>query len=391
MTGTPRYSRRTLLAAGAVVAGGLVACRERRSTPDGAATQPTAAPSNSASPAATATTATSPPPTTTGAAASTTAVPSVAEYFPPAAGAWETASPAAAGLGDDGVAALVELVGSVGSDSFVLVWEGRIVAEQYWNGRDATYVRDLASAQKSVTSTLVGLARDRGLLGLDDPVSDHLPAGWSAATPAEEAVITIRQLLTMSSGLNPRTLAKAAEPGTVWDYNTDAYQKLRRVLESAAGMDINALSQELLFDAIGVAQPAPWGRRGQVADVLGDPTFGLRLTVREMARFGLFAMRRGRWAGVQITAPDWFDEAWTPTPLKRDYGYLWWLLGKGSLSQLGAPADLVAALGAQDQKIYVAPSMGFVLARQGPAAGESTLTESDFDAALVTALVNARA
>lgn len=317
--------------------------------------------------------------------------PGAGDYFPPVDGKWETASAADAGLTDEGLAALVEMVGSVGSDSFVLLWEGRIVAEQYWNGLDATYVRDLASAQKSVTSTLVGLARDRGLLGLDDAVSDHLPAGWTAATPEDEATITIRQLLTMSSGLNPRTLAKAAEPGTVWDYNTDAYQKLRRVLEAAAGTDINSLSNDWLFDALGIAQPSPWGRRGQIADAVGHPTFGLRLTAREMARFGLFAMRRGEWAGEQITAADWFDEAWAPTPLKRDYGYLWWLLGRGQLSTLGAPSDLVAALGAQDQKIYVAPSAGLVLVRQGEAAGTSTLTESDFDAALVTALVNARA
>ena len=321
----------------------------------------------------------------------TTTAPAASGYFPPPDGQWETASASDAGLTDEGVAALVEMVGTVGSDSFVLLWEGRIVAEQYWNGHDASFTRDLASAQKSVTSTLVGLARDRGLLGLDDTVSSYLPAGWTAAAPSEESVITIRQLLTMSSGLNPRNLRKAAEPGTVWDYNTDAYQKLRGVLEAAAGTEINALSREWLFDAIGITQPTPWAARGALTDAVGDPTFGLRLTAREMARFGLFAMHRGQWVGEQITAGDWFDEAWAPTPLKRDYGYLWWLLGKGPLSEFGAPVDLVAALGAQDQKIYVSPSTGLVLARQGPAAGESTLNESDFDAALVTALVHARA
>jgi CubicO group peptidase (beta-lactamase class C family) len=293
-------------------------------------------------------------------------------------------------MSDDGVAALVELVGSVGSDSFVLSWEGRIVAEQYWNGHDATFARDLASAQKSVTSTLIGLARDRGLLTLDDPASEYLPAGWTAATPAEEAAITIRHLLTMSSGLNPRNLRRAADAGTVWEYNTDAYQKLRRVLEAAAGTDINSLSKDWLFDAIGLTGPTPWAARGNLTDAVGDPAFGLTLSARDMVRFGLFAMRGGQWAGEQITAVDWFDEAWTPTPLKRDYGYLWWLLGQGPMQRAGTPTDLVAALGAQDQKIYVVPSTGVVLARQGRAAGESTLNESDFDVALVKALVSAR-
>ncbi|MEQ1699629.1 MAG: serine hydrolase [Ilumatobacteraceae bacterium] len=384
MSGVDRYSRRTLLAAGAAVTiAGLTACSDRRAgkTND---TVPTSTPT-AASPETAAVTVA---PTDPG----TTAVPVVGDaYFPPATGDWETVSSADAGLSDAGVAALVEMVGSVHSDSFVLLWQGRIVAEQYWNGADATFTRDLASAQKSVTSTLVGLAHDRGLLALDDPASEYLHPGWSAAASADEAAITIRHLLTMSSGLNPRSLRKDAAPGTVWDYNTDAYQKLRSVLEAAAGTDINTLSKDWLFDAIGIAQSTPWAPRGGLTDAVGDATYGLTISAREMARFGLFAMRRGAWAGEQITAPDWFDEAWTSMPLKRDYGYLWWLLGKGHFASKGAATDLVAALGAQDQKIYVSPTDGLVLTRQGTAAGEVSQTESDFDAALITALGNARA
>ena len=112
---------------------------------------------------------------------------------------------------------------------------------------------------------------------------------------------------------------------------------------------------------------------------------------RDMARFGLFALRNGVWSGEQITDPGWFAEAWSSTPLKRDYGYLWWLLGKGAFGRRGAPTDLVAALGAQDQKIYVVPSLGLVLARQGLAAGEIVPAGSDFDVELVAALMRARA
>lgn len=312
-------------------------------------------------------------------------------YFPPPAGEWQTVSATEAGFTDSGLAELVEMVGSVRSDSFLMLWQGRIVAEHYWNGADATFVRDVASVQKSVSSTLIDLARDNGLLTLDDPASDYLAAGWTASDPAHEAAITIRQLMTMSSGLNPNNLRKDAEPGTVFDYNTDAYQKLRGVLEVAAGTDINTLSKEWLFDEIGIAQLVPWVQRGGLTDAVGDATFGLRLTVREMGRFGLFAMHRGRWADRQITADGWFDEAWESSPLKRDYGLLWWLLGKGSLASKGAPADLVAALGAKDQKIYVSPAAGLVLARQGEAAGVVSEAESDFDAALITAIGRARA
>ncbi len=376
MAGSTIHTRRGVLAAGpAVVFAGFAACSDRR--------ERRGDPTDPAVPATQATTVAS-------VTASSTVAPERA-YFPPVTGEWSTVAAGAAGFDEEGLAALVELVGSANSQSLVILAKGHIVAEHYWNGADATYTRDLASAQKSVTSTLVGLARDRGLLALDDPVSNYLAAGWTAASQAEEAAISIRHLLTMSSGLNPRTLRVAALPGTVWDYNTDAYQKLRGVLEVAAGADINALSKEWLFDAIGIERPAPWAPRPRVVDAVGWQTYGLTLTVREMARFGLFAMHAGQWAGTPVTADDWFDEAWASSPLKRDYGYLWWLLGQGHLASKGATPDLVAALGVQDQKIYVSPSAGVVLARQGSAAGAMSEAESDFDVALITAFGRALA
>lgn len=375
-------SRRVLLAGMAsVAAAGLAACSDERR---GAVIVPTA-PTGSSSPVDSA---------DSDSAAPVSVVSGSDDYFPPTEGEWETVGAAEAGYTEEGLAAVVEFVAGANSRSLVILHQGRIVAEGYWNGADAGTTQDLASCQKSVTSTLVGLARDRGLLQLDDPVSQYLPAGWTNATAEREGAITIRHLLTMSSGLNERTLRATAEPGTVWEYNTEAYQKLRRVLEAAAGADINSLSTEWLFTAIGIDRPEAWAPRpggGAATDAVGDPQWGLNLTAREMARFGLFAMRNGMWNGEQITDPGWFAEAWASSPLKRDYGYLWWLLGKGAFGRRGAPTDLVAALGAQDQKIYVAPSVGLVLARQGGAAGEIVPAGSDFDVELVAALLRARA
>ena len=319
-----------------------------------------------------------------------TTVPVATDYFPPLAGEWATVSAAEAGFTEAGLAEVLALVERSNSQSFVLTIDGRIVAEQYWQGADATTRRDIASAQKSVTSTLVGLARDRGLLTLDQTVTSILGAGWSAAAAADEALITVRHLLTMTSGLDPVTLQRTRAPGTVWEYNTDAYQKLRPVLEAVTGTDINTLSGDWLFAELGIDAQS-WYPRPAAKDALGNVIWGLNITAREMVRFGLLAMRGGQWAGNQLTAPDWFAEAWTAIPQKADYGYLWWLLGKGRLGRRGAPADLVAALGAQDQKIYVIPSTGLVLARQGGAADDVTAAESDFDTALILALGRARA
>ena len=110
-----------------------------------------------------------------------------------------------------------------------------------------------------------------------------------------------------------------------------------------------------------------------------------------MARFGLMALARGRWAGASQVKSSWFNEAWTPCKTQADYGLLWWLMGKGVVKVPGAPQDWVAALGARDQKIYVFPSQGLVLTRQGLAAKEDSETSSSFDTLLFRELVTARA
>lgn len=375
MDSQPPISRRVLLAGLAPLA--LAACdRSSRRAED------TVAPATE-------------PSSTTGSTASSSSVAGTTasdDYFPPVGGEWETMSATEAGYTEDGLAELLDMVGASNSASFVLLQDGRIVAERYWMDASADTTHEVASVQKSFSSTLIGLARDRGLLTLDDPVTDHLGPGWTNASAAEEAKITVRHLLTMTSGLDERRLTATHEPGAVWEYNTDAYQKLRHVLEAAAGTDINTLSQEWLFHAIGVRNSTAWAPRSPIdTDAVGDELWALSLTAREMARFGLFAMRNGNWNGEQITDPGWFAEAWASSPAKRDYGYLWWLLGKGHLGRRGAPDDFVAALGAQDQKIYVIPSAGLVLARQGLAANDVTAAQSDFDTRLVVALGRARA
>jgi len=377
--------RPALVGTASFVAGGVAACRTRN---DGDSLGGSAAPGSTTTDVVTTDVVTTDVVTTD---VVTTDVEVGDAYFPPLAGIWEPITPSQAGFTDEGVKAVLDLVGASNSQSFVLLRDGRIVAERYWMGADDTTTRDIASAQKPVTSTLLGLARDRGLLQFDDSVSDYLGAGWSRASVADEGVITLRHLMTMTSGLNPRTLRKDVAPDVKWDYNTDAYQKLRQVLEVAVESDINTISDEWLFEQIGVGDGAAWNVRAGVVDAVGDEQWGLTLTAREIARFGLFAARNGQWMGTQIADPEWFAEAWTATPLMVDYGLIWWLIGKGRLANRGAPPDLVAGLGAQDQKLYVSPSTGIVVARQGNAAGESTQAGSDFDALLIEAIARALA
>ncbi len=321
---------------------------------------------------------------------SKTAAGTAGRYLPPPTGEWERADPAANGWSPKGLEELVTLVGESRSGTFMMLTGGRILTENYYAGVTATTTNDVASVQKSIASTLLGIAQEKRLLSLDDAVSKYLPAGWSKAERADEGKITIHHLMTMSSGLS-QTLRKVAEPGRTFDYNTPAYQKTRPLLEKAAGMDINAISRAWLFNAIGVpAESAVWKPRADgETDATGAAQWGLFMTARDMARFGLLSLRRGSWGDQRMIQSSWYDEAWSSWKAQDDYGLLWWLMGKRDIP--GAPKDWVAALGAKDQKIYVVPSLDLVVTRQGLAANEESEHGSSFDLVLFKAIAAARA
>jgi len=342
---------------------------------------PNAAASSTVPPATTA------PPTTTG----TTTSP--AAYVPPGAAEWATTEAATTGWSAPAIQELADFVGTRNSSTLIILAGGRILTEQYWGTAGPTTAQDIASCQKSVVSTLIGAAVDRKLLAIEDSASKYLPAGWTNATPDQEAAITIRNLLTMTSGLDQDTLKVVAPPGTKWAYNTSAYQKLRTVVENASSKGIEAVTREWLWDSIGVSDLSVWVPRGgngpYAKDATGARLWGLNMTARDMARFGLLVQRKGRWGDRDVVSAAWFDQALTTSQdLNRDYGFLWWLLFG---HRPGMPSDLVAALGLGDQKIYVCPSLDVVVTRQGTTAGAASETSSDFDTELLGRLVAARA
>lgn len=302
-------------------------------------------------------------------------------YFPPTTGdAWETLDPVVAGWDTAALEAALAFAESKDSTAVMILQGGRIVVERYWQGWDLHRSEGIFSASKSVTSFLIGLLVQDGALRLDDPVSRHLGSGWTTAPADKEALITVRHLLTMTSGLS-EALAYEADAGTTWYYNTSAYHELFRVIEAAAGMSRDQFAQRRLHDPIGM-QDAAWRPQR------------LNASARDMARFGLLVLADGRWDGTPILDhPTYLAEATRPSQsLNPSYGYLWWLNGQSGFVLPGpsprltagplmpdAPADLVAALGAGDKKIYVVPSRGLVVVRHGGPTGDPALAASSFD------------
>jgi len=141
-------------------------------------------------------------------------------YFPPMNGKWETVSLDETGWKAAKLKIAMEFAGEHKSSGVIILYRGRILAEQYWNLKsaeeerslykymrvgtapDGRAIEDVASVQKSVISFLAAIAQDKGKLDLDRAVADYLGHGWSKASREQEANVTVRHLMAMTSGLN---------------------------------------------------------------------------------------------------------------------------------------------------------------------------------------------
>ena len=316
-------------------------------------------------------------------------------YFPPnGSEVWETKSVTSLGWNPSAVQPLLDYLELKHSKSFLILVNGRIVMENYFNGHTATSPWYWASAGKTLTSTVTGIAQQEGLLNINNKVSDYLGTGWTSTPLAKENLITCKNLLSMNSGLNdalgdnvdPTNLQYVADAGTRWAYH-NVYVKLQDVVAQASGQTWVNYFNTKLRDKLGMTGGA-WINSGDGLSVYWS-------TSRNMARFGLMALNKGKWNGNEIVNETYFNAATaTSQNINLSYGYLWWLNGKSSYhlpqSQLqfsgsvipSGPTDMFMALGKNDQKIYVIPSKKMVVIRMGEAADSVNMAASDFDEVL---------
>lgn len=335
------------------------------------------------------------------AAQQTTDPPPDAIYVDPAAAGWN-----AAVLSD-----AVSYVAAQRSTGFVVVHDGRIIAERYWPlpddaetfrnnfvhglSADGALLEDVASQQKSFIALLIGVGVDKKLIDIEKPVSAYAGAGWSKALPEQEARITVRHLMEMNSGLK-ENLSYEAAAGTKYFYNTPAYAVLKKVLEGASKLSLDEVTRRWLTEPAGMKDTSWRKRPGAFADV-GNPT-GLVTTPRDIARMGQLVLDEGKAAdGTRVISRAQLDAMFRRTSTNPAYARLWWL--NGGAYSLGAtpaitrtagalipaaPADLVAAQGAQDRKLYIVPSLKLVVVRTGQAA-----PDRDFNQQLWARLIKA--
>lgn len=266
--------------------------------------------------------------------------------------------------------------------ALLLLKNGSIAYEQYWDDHGPEAYSNSFSVAKSVISLLVGIAIQQGHINsLDDPIGRYLPHYQGAPT-------TIRHLLMMSSGLewdesysSPFSVTTKAyygnnlrklmnelsiedEPGKVWNYQSGNTQLLALILEKATGLTVSEYASQMLWKPIGAGRDALWSLDKR--DGIEKAYCCLNATARDFARIGQLVLDSGQWQGNQIIPRPYLQRALSPQRQLKDpegqpvdfYGYQWWLVPyKGEL--------IPYARGILGQYIFVFPREQAVLVRLG--------------------------
>lgn len=289
-------------------------------------------------------------------------------------GPWETSSPAAEQF-DVGrlEAALAEAAALPNLRALVVVRNGRLVREAYFNATDSETLLDVRSVTKTVTGLLLGIAADDGLVDVDDPISRWFPP--DSLRPAHGA-IRVGHLLTMTSGIRWTDaddfipwwvsgrpvgyvfdLPVIAAPGERFMYNTGGSHLLARVVTAATGEPLLAWADRRLFAPLGITERAWLEVGGQTSGGAG-----LALRARDLARLGQLVLQAG-WSGdVPVVSAEWIARGFARrVPLgpigevlaDGGYGYQVWVDG--------SPPQAFVMWGYGGQFVWVVPSRNLVV------------------------------
>lgn len=236
--------------------------------------------------------------------------------------------------------------------AFLVIKNDSIKYEKYWDGFADTSRTNSFSVAKSFVSILTGIAIEEGFIkSIDQPVADFLPD----FNEGEKSKITVRHLLTMSSGLDfmesynspfnytteayygndlrkmVRKLKIIETPGSVYRYKSGDTQILQMVLKAATGKEISEYASEKLWKRIGASADAYWSLDKKNGDEKAYCCF--YTTARDFARIGELYLHKGNFQGRQIVSTAWVDSSLSAHDLDGDdgkqypiYGYSWWLV-----------------------------------------------------------------
>jgi len=281
---------------------------------------------------------------------------------------------------------MMEVIEGYHPIAFLVIQNEEIVYEEYWDGFNENSISNSFSAVKGIVSLLVGIAIDEGKIkSVDDKVGDYLPSFRTGS----KKELTIRHLLTMSSGLNwdeaytsPFSMTTKAyygndlrglvnklelveKPGVEYDYLSGNTEILAMVVQAATGKNISDYTSGKIWKQIGAQHDALWSL--DIENGMEKAYCCFNSNARDFARFGQLILNQGSWNGHQIVSEAYISELTKPASYLIDkedgelvdfYGYHWWIINyKGH--------EIPYMRGILGQYVFAIPELNAVIVRLG--------------------------
>jgi len=275
------------------------------------------------------------------------------DYTPLSRDDWEISTPEAEGLDPERVAEMYYDAAKLETIyGLLVVRNGRLIAEKYFNKGAIDELSKRASVTKSYTSAMVGIALEEGYLSsIEQKMLDFFPDISDDITDPRKRQITVREMLQMRAGYpweetdaalwealwsgeylsDIVNIPLTADPGTTFQYSNLTSHWLGIIVARATGTDLKSFGEEHLFSPLGVKVGEDWNRDVDGYYIgCGD----IQFTARDMAKFGLLYLNGGEHEGKQIIPADWVrnslqtysEKAWDNIGRFHNIGYgcQWW-------------------------------------------------------------------
>jgi CubicO group peptidase (beta-lactamase class C family) len=274
--------------------------------------------------------------------------------------------------------------------SLLVIENNDLVIEQYYNGWDKDRLHFLASNTKSFNSLLIGVAIEKGFIkNVNQRMLDFFPEYENLKKDTLKNKITIKDLLTMTSGFrwdeqslpltDPNNMGRQMDltddwlksalmltmdtvPGTKYVYSGPNNIILSEIIKKTTGQNIAEFAEKYLFEQIGIEE-YKWGQKNGVYDSGG----GLSLKSRDIAKYGLLHLNKGKWNEKEIVSEKWIEEIFSPyieihhpvygcyqwRMVKTEYGFnAWFIPGNGGqIIDIMPELDMVIVVNADNREI----------------------------------------
>lgn len=300
--------------------------------------------------------------------------PACAEYWPQEK--WRISSPESQGVSSEVLSAMLESVWENHHkiDSIIVIRNGYVILESYKYPSGANFKHQIYSCTKSVASSLIGIAIDKGYIkSINQSLFEFFPEKIQTINDSEKLNISLKHILMMATGLQCEDTAAydfrglremwqvddwvqymidlklVEDPGSNFIYCNGASSLLTAIIQKTTGQEAFEFARKHLFSPLGV-QDIHWKSHNGISIGYSDIT----MRPLDMARFGYLFLKEGRWNEKQIISQEWIADS-TKKQIDNGetygYGYQWWVIDP----------DIYAARGAYGQRIFVSKEKDMIV------------------------------